>query len=75
MEINSRNGIRKMIAIFAFLFLGEAYASGYVNPKYENITYKFESIYPDIETMNQIEESFKEKEALEKSEKQAQKSS
>ena len=60
----NNGGIRKLIALFAFMFLGEAYTSGFGGKtidEYENVTYKFESVYPDVETMNAVEKQFREK--------------
>lgn len=51
----SKKGFAKLIALIAFVFLGKAYAGGYENVEYERISYKFESIYPDTETMDEIE--------------------
>ena len=59
----NKGGIRRIITLIAFLFLGEAYTSGFGGKnidEYENITYKFESVYPDIETMNTVERKYKE---------------
>ena len=58
--------IGELIALIAFLILGEAYSGGLaangINEK-ESIKYTFESIYPDIETMNIIEHKLKESNA------------
>ena len=62
----NKSGIRKLIALFAIIFLGEAYTSGFggkIIDEYENVTYKFESVYPDIETMNSVERKQKESNA------------
>lgn len=52
----SKKGFAKVIALIAFVFLGKAYATGYENVEYERVSYKFESIYPDKETMDEIED-------------------
>lgn len=51
----SNKGIGKIIALIALVFLGKAYTNGYEAMDYEDITYKFVSIYPDIKTMDIIE--------------------
>ena len=58
--VKNNKGMRKLIALLAILFLGEAYTSGLGGKgieEYENVVYKFESVYPDVETMNLIENS------------------
>lgn len=51
----SKKGLSKIIALIALIFLGKSYSNGYEYMDYEKVSYKFESIYPDIETMNSIE--------------------
>jgi hypothetical protein len=51
----SNKGIGKIIALIALVFLGKAYTNRYEAMDYEDITYKFVSIYPDIKTMDIIE--------------------
>lgn len=48
-------GIKKIIALIAFIFLGKVYSNGFNNVEFERITYKYASVYPDLETMNAIE--------------------
>jgi len=64
---NNMRGIKKWITLLAFLLLGEAYAHGYGGKElneFEHITYKFESIYPDIQTMNAVEKSINKKHSM-----------
>ena len=35
-----------------------------ISDEYENITYKFESVYPDKETMEKVEKSLKQREKI-----------
>ena len=35
-----------------------------ISDEYENITYKFESVYPDKETMEKVEESLKQRKKI-----------
>lgn len=51
----SKKGLAGLIALIAFVFLGKTYSNGYGNIEYERISYKFDSIYPDMETMDEIE--------------------
>ena len=63
--VKNSKGIRRLIAVLAIFLLGEAYTSGFVGKgieEYENVVYKFESVYPDVETMNLIENSSKKEE-------------
>ena len=35
-----------------------------ISDEYENVTYKFESVYPDKETMEKVEKSLKQREKI-----------
>ena len=47
--------LKRVIDKLAKLFLGRAYSQGFMDEKNERIVYEFESIYPDLETMVNIE--------------------
>ena len=52
---NTKKGLGRIVALLALIFLGKSYSKGYEYIDYEKVSYKFESVYPDVETMNTIE--------------------